>query len=193
MLISRTGLHKEPSKFPGIDRIEVHVRRQLWWNLVSLDAQVALASGLPPIIETKIYDVEPVTELSESAISSPPVEGSATIKGILRTFISGRFEFYRRMEEFLHILHNNFLSENDLDKLLEIVKTNQMDMYNRREQVSMAVQTSITDGSPASGSAEFSKFTKMVLSMMAAKPFAVMYGPVRRHGLIEKLREREPT
>ena len=32
----RLGLHKEPSKFPDIDPIEVHVRRQLshWGQLV---------------------------------------------------------------------------------------------------------------------------------------------------------------
>jgi hypothetical protein len=189
----KLGLHKEPSKFPGIDRIELHVRRQLWWSLVSLDSQIALASGLPSIIETKNFDVEVITDLSESAISSPPVEGSATIKEILRTFVSGKFEFYRRMGEFLQLLHNNFLTEKDLDQILEIVRANQRDMYSRREHVANAVQGSIIDGSPASGSAVFSKFTKMVISMMAAKPFAVMYGAIRRHGLLDKLREKEPT
>lgn len=187
------GLHKEPSKFPGIDRIEVHVRRQLWWSLVSLDTQIAMAAGLPAIIMPKLFDVEPAEELSESAISSPPVEGSATIKEILLTFISGKYAFYGRMGEFVHLLHSNFLSETDLHKLLDIVKNNQLDLYTRRDRIAIAVQGSMIDGQPASGSAVFSKFTKMVISMMAAKPFAVMYGPIRRHGLLAKLKEKEPT
>lgn len=222
---SSIGLHKEPSKFPGIDRIEVHVRRQLWWSLVSLDTQIAMAAGLPAIIIPKHFDVEPAEELSESAISSPPVEGSATIKEILRTFICGKYAFYGRMGEFVHLLHSNFLSEADLDKLLDIVKNNQvslqrsngiqnrdngsvsvvnprlicdahreqLDQYTRRDRIALAVKGSMNNGQPASGSAVFSKFTKMVISMMAAKPFAVMYGPVRRHGLLAKLKEKEPT
>ncbi|KAK5167509.1 uncharacterized protein LTR77_007208 [Saxophila tyrrhenica] len=187
------GLHEDPSKFPVIDRIETHVRRQLFWHLVSLDCQVALASGLPAIIGSKLYDVSPITELSESAITSPPVEGSETIKEIGKTFVAGKFEFYRRMSDFLHLLHNDSLNESDLDRLLETIHENQTDLYARRERVATVVQDSITDGEPASGAAIFAKLTKMCLSMFAAKPFAVMYGPVRRHGLLQKLFEKEPT
>jgi hypothetical protein len=93
----------------------------------------------------------------------------------------------------VHLLHSNHLSENDLDQLLVITKNNQLDLYTRRDRIAIAVQGSMINGQPASGSAVFSKFTKMVISMMAAKPFAVMYGPLRRHGLLAKLREKEPT
>lgn len=161
--------------------------------MASLDAQVALASGLPSIIETRYYDVAPITELSETAISSPPVQGSETIKEIGRIFVSGRFEFYRRMNDFIHLLHNDHLNENDLDKLLTIVRDNQKDCYNRREQVAMAVQNSITGGAPATGTDVFSKFAKMVICMWAAKPLAILYGPLRRHGLLERLHEKEPA
>lgn len=188
-----TGLHKEPSLFPGIDRIEVHVRRQLWWSLVSLDGQIALAAGLPALIDVKIYDVQPITDLAESAIDSPPVGGSDTIKQILRDFVAENNEFYRRMAEFVHILHNSSLDESDLDKLLDIIKDNQLDLYARRDRISSAVKDSMVNGSPASGSAVFRKFTKMVLSMIAAKPFEIMYGPIRRHGLLDRLRQKDPT
>ena len=36
-----------------------------WWTMVSLDAQVALASGLPPMVESKLYDVNPIDEADE--------------------------------------------------------------------------------------------------------------------------------
>ena len=187
------GLHKEPSKFPDMDPVDMHVRRQLWWNLVSLDAQIALASGLPCIVETSFYDVEPVGELSESAISCAPNEGARTIKEILRTFVGGKFEFYRMTGKFLHILHKNVMNEEDLDELLEVTRTIQADLYSRRERIALIMETASANGGTPEGSAVLSKFSKMVMSMIAAKPYAVMYGPVRRHGLLAKLGEKEPT
>jgi hypothetical protein len=191
--MENTGLHKEPSKFPDMDRIDTHVRRQLWWIIVSFDAQIALASGLPCIVETTFYDVESVSELSETAIAMAPTEGAATIKDMLRTFVGGRFEFYRLSGRFLRILHGNTISEQDLDELLEITRAIQGDLYSRRERIAMIMTAASNGGRALEGSAVLSKFSKMVMSMLAAKPYAVMYGPLRRHGLLGKLHEKEPT
>ena len=188
-----TGLHKEPSKFPDMDNIDIHVRRQLWWIIVSFDAQIALASGLPCIVETTFCDVEPVSELSETAIAMAPTEGATTVKDMLRTFVGGRFEFYRLSGRFLRILHSNIISEQDLDELLEITRAIQGDLYSRRERIAMIMTTASNGGKALEGSAVLSKFSKMVMSMLAAKPYAVMYGPLRRHGLLGKLYEKEPT
>ena len=176
-----------------MDPIEVHVRRQLWWSLVALDAQIALASGLPCVIETSFYDVQPVTELAESAISCAPTEGAATIKEILRTFIGGKFEFYRLTGRFMRLLNNNIINEQDLCDILEIIRTIQADLYSRRERVSLIMQTATANGGAPEGAPVLSKLTKIILSMLAAKPYAVMYGPIRRHGLLDTLREKEPT
>ena len=188
-----TGLHKEPSKFPDMDPVELHVRRQLWWNLVSLDAQIALASGLPCILETSFYDVEPIAELSESAVACVSAEGAITIKEILRAFVGGKFEFYRMTGTFLHLLHKNTMDETDPDKILEIARGIQVDMYSRRERIALVMQSASDNGGSLEASAVLSKFSKMVMSMLAAKPFSVMYGPVRRHGLLGKLLEKKPT
>jgi hypothetical protein len=187
------GLHKEPSKFPDVDPIEVHIRRQLWWIVVSFDAQIALASGLPCVIETSFYDVDPVSELSETAIAYAPTKGAKTIKDILRAFIGGRFEFYRLSGKFLRILHSNVITERDLDELLEITRAIQGDLYSRRERIAMIMTAASAGGRAPEGSPVLSKFSKMVMSMLAAKPYAVMYGPLRRHGLLGKLREKEST
>ena len=193
MLIFKTGLHKEPSKFPDIDPTDVHVRRQLWWIIVSFDAQIALASGLPCVVETSFYDVDPVTELSECAIAYAPTESAKTIKEILRAFVGGRFEFYRLSGKFLRILHGNVITERDLDELLEITRAIQGDLYSRRERITLTMTAASGDGRAPEGSAVLSKFAKMVMSMLAAKPYAVMYGPLRRHGLLDNLREKEST
>ena len=152
-----------------------------------------MAAGLPAIISSRCYDVRPVTELSDSGVPGTVNEGGSTIKDIFRTFIGGRFEFYRKVGDMIHLLHNNFLSGDDVDKLLAIAKDIQTDLYSRREQIAAAVQASINDGQPASGSAIFAKLTKMVMSMLAAKPYSVMYGRIRRHGLLPRFREKEPA
>lgn len=193
ILMMVSGLHKEPSKFPDMDPVEMHVRRQLWWSLVALDAQIALTSGLPCVIETSFYDVQPITELAECAISCGPTAGAATIKDILRTFIGGKFEFYRLTGRFLRLLHSNVMNERDLDEILEVTRIIQADLYSRRERIALIMQTATANGGAPEGAPVLSKLTKIVLSMLAAKPYAVMYGPVRRHGLLDKLREKEPT
>lgn len=205
LLTNKKGLHKEPSKFPDISPVDVHVRRQLWWNLVSLDAQVAFASGLPPIINNRFYDVQPISELSESAINSAYGDSGTQNNGskqILRAFLGGKFEFYRNAGDFLHSMHNNLLCEKALDELLQITRRIQQELHSRREQITSILQASRAEidlrqvgGDRLSGVETMSvqaQFTKMVLSMLAAKPYAVMYGPVRRHELLGKLREKEP-
>nr|POE87925.1 putative transcriptional regulatory protein [Quercus suber] len=64
------GLHKDPSHFPGIPPIEAEVRRRVWWTLVYTDTQVAVASGLPPVIELSSWDVREVSELKEEYIGT---------------------------------------------------------------------------------------------------------------------------
>lgn len=59
------GLHSDPSHFPRLDPIEAEVRRRLWWHIVHFDVNVAIASGLPPIIDTGSWDVQGTTEVKE--------------------------------------------------------------------------------------------------------------------------------
>ena len=120
----------------------------------------------------------------------------------MRLFVGGKFEFYRTASDFLHKLHNNFLNERDLNELLDITAKIQNDLYSRRDHITSilnAFKGEPTLGDVGGGSSSatveactLGHFTKMVLCMLAAKPFAVMFGPVRRHGLVEKLREKVP-
>jgi hypothetical protein len=64
------GLHKDPSHFPSIDPIEAEVRRRVWWQIVHIDVTLAIASGLPPIIETS-WDVQQLSELKDELIGTP--------------------------------------------------------------------------------------------------------------------------
>ncbi|KAK4554558.1 hypothetical protein LTR86_008413 [Recurvomyces mirabilis] len=59
------GLHKDPSHFSGMNPIECEVRRRVWWQLVHIDVLVAIASGLPPMVDLKTWDVKDISELKE--------------------------------------------------------------------------------------------------------------------------------
>lgn len=137
--------------------------------------------------------MEPVSEPSENAIAMALAEGASIIKDMLRTFVGGRFEFYRLSGRFLRILYTSVIMEKDLDELLEIIRAIQGDLYSRRERIALIMTAATGSGKALEGSAVLSKFSKMLISMLAAKPYAVMYGPLRRHSLLEKLQGEEPT
>ena len=59
------GLHKDPSHFSGMSPIECEIRRRVWWQLVHIDVLVAIASGLPPMVDLKAWDVQDISELKE--------------------------------------------------------------------------------------------------------------------------------
>nr|POE82444.1 transcription factor lepe [Quercus suber] len=64
------GLHRDPSQFPAISAIEAEVRRRVWWTLVYVDTQVAIASGLPPVVELSSWNVREVSELKDEYIGT---------------------------------------------------------------------------------------------------------------------------
>lgn len=169
---------------------------------MSIDAQVAFASGLPPIIDCRLYNVLPVSELSAAAIREDFESHGNANKSILGIFIGGRFAFYKRGNEILHLLHSSLLSEADLDRILEITHTVKADMDSRREQIllieKMTVPPETCDGTDVDAlrhtesNAALAQFAKMLFALWAAKPYSVMYGPMRRHGLLPALRKKEP-
>ena len=67
------GLNKDASHFPNIDLVTSETRRRLWWYLFYCDVSVALASGLPPLIENTSWDVHPISELRDECIGTESV------------------------------------------------------------------------------------------------------------------------
>lgn len=65
------GLHRDPSNFSSIQPIMAEVRRRVWWFLLHIDVTVALAAGLPPMIDLATSDVRPVSEVKEELIGTP--------------------------------------------------------------------------------------------------------------------------
>lgn len=47
------GLHKDPKHFAQLSEVEGEVRRRVWWQLVHIDVCLAVAVGLPPLIDVQ--------------------------------------------------------------------------------------------------------------------------------------------
>lgn len=58
------GLHRDPEHF-NMSPIDVEVRRRCWWHLVHIDVLVAIASGLPPMVDLRSLEVQGISELKE--------------------------------------------------------------------------------------------------------------------------------
>ena len=75
------GLHRDPSHFPEVPPITAEVRRRIWWQLVHIDVLVAIASGLPPMVELGSWDVQGISELKEDFIGTPiGIQYEATVR-----------------------------------------------------------------------------------------------------------------
>lgn len=202
MKLTTTGVHKDPSKFSQLSAVESCVRRQLWWALVSLDVQIAYSSGLPPMINFEYSDVLQNTELSEAiAPGASQADASCTdpvgaARNILHCFSAAKHDFYRRSRDLLHGLHSDNLGEADLDNLIAITRSIQEMLESQRAQIeAVAIMDPGDPIFPESTGLTldtFAQFAKLVLSMLAAKPFSVMYGPLRESGLLHALRARVP-
>lgn len=66
------GLHRDGSLF-GLCEIECEVRRRVWWHILYLDVQGAIATGLPPLGGSgdDLYDTKMVSELKDEYIGLP--------------------------------------------------------------------------------------------------------------------------
>jgi hypothetical protein len=169
---------------------------QRWWTTVALDAQIALASGLPPMIESKFYNVSFVDEGDDNDFSFN------LNKTILDIFVGGHYKFYRHASDFLRIINSHRVTKGNVDVVLAIVHLIGKDMARRTDHIT---QRACMLREPSGGGSQpqeelhqaqwnpvFASFAVSVLSMLASKPYAFMYGPLQRHNLLPYLREREP-
>ncbi|KAF8860231.1 hypothetical protein BDZ45DRAFT_724757 [Acephala macrosclerotiorum] len=195
------SIHKDPSEFPELSPIDIQVRRQLWWNLVAIDAQVALAAGLPPIIDCTNCDVQMFNEMPEDMSNNSIYDDRKSVMGIL---VAGKVGFYRRASRILHIIHSSHFSREDLDSVLEITHENAADLASRQQHIS-EIETTLSSPMSASSSSiddaerlresqsnpTLARFAKAVLSLYTVKPYAIMQGPVRRQHLDSYLLEKD--
>ena len=177
-----------------------------WWTLVALDAQIALASGLPPMIESKLYHVEQPDGRDEGDVAAGQLPAATqqpnTVLGI---FVCGRYTFYHHISDFLRIVNGCRVTIADVDNILKISHEIKRDMDMRRNQIMQLAQPAYLSQESWAGlpmtseelhgiqsSPLLASLATSVLCMLTAKPYAIMYGPLRQHGLLPYLKEKEP-
>lgn len=72
------GLQHDPLHFPAMNTIEAEERRRTWLHLVHIDVALAIAAGLPSLINHS-SDVRPISELKDSLIGTPQGEEYTTM------------------------------------------------------------------------------------------------------------------
>jgi hypothetical protein len=158
------------------------------------------------MIESKLYRIEQPDECDEVDIAtcqpSAPIERPKTVLGV---FVGGRYTFYHQTSELLRIINSHRVTEANVDDVLKITQEIRHDMERRKNQIAQLAQIANFSqeswiGQPMSpeelrqiqSSPVLASLANSVLSMLAAKPYAIMYGPLRQHGMLSYLKEREP-
>ena len=65
------GLHRDPAYFEDINPITAEVRRRVWWHIFYIDVLIAIAAGLPPIIDRTSWDVQKLSEVRDELLGTP--------------------------------------------------------------------------------------------------------------------------
>lgn len=154
------------------------------------------------MIESKLYQVEQPKELDELCSQPPqPDNMSEVSRTVLGVFVGGRYTFYHHMSDLLRIVNGYHVTESDVDELLRIASIIKRELESRKEEIlSIAWQPQEARvGQPITSdeiqgiqlSPQLASFANKVLTMLAAKPFAIMYGPLKQHGLLSYLKSKE--
>ena len=186
------GLHRDPTTFPEVSLIDGQIRRQIWFSTVAVDAQIAFASGLPPLIENKLYNIAAISESCRLDLQDN-FEPAAREDSVVGIFVAGKNSFYCHASEFMHILHSNRITQEQLRDVLIIIESIQTEMGARIRRI-REVDNAITSASTPiaaerhpESDPRLVRFANIVLTMLAAKPFAIMYGPLRKHRLLDSV------
>lgn len=158
------------------------------------------------MIESKLYHIEQPDEYDElETAKDQPSVLTQRPKTILGIFVGGRYTFYHHMSELLRIINNYRVTKANVDDILKVSQEICHDMNKRRNQIAQLSQTVQHTQEPWPGqpmtpeemrqvqsSPVLASLAASVLSMLAVRPYAIMYGPLRQHGLLSYLKEKEP-
>jgi hypothetical protein len=155
------------------------------------------------MIDSHLYNVKPL-EYPQSVIPEQASKDGRRldVSDAVRVFVGGRYSFYRQMSGFLRILNDQKVEQADADNILKMTHEIREDLRRRKEHIFLTIKNLREQSFPIPQDGgqslvpemheSFLEFAVSVLSMLAAKPFAIMYGPLKRHGLLTYLKEKEP-
>ena len=157
------------------------------------------------MIENRLYHVKKPDEHDEPDVAR---NQTATTPGspptVMGMFVGGRYAFYHHVGDFLRIINSHHLTKSDVDKILRLTGMIRLELDKRVSQIvqgAYPTEMEIVVGDLPVTSEELrgmqsnptlASFAVSVLSMLTAKPYAIMYGPLRHQGLLPYLKEKDP-
>ncbi|CCX15257.1 Similar to Uncharacterized transcriptional regulatory protein C139.03; acc. no. Q9UTN0 [Pyronema omphalodes CBS 100304] len=178
------GLHRDGSVF-GLSPVESEVRRRIWWHILHLDIQGAIATGLPPLggSSEEQFDTRMPSELRDELIGvdSPedlPTSGSRYSPTMVLAV--GRYETTALLRKIVvRLLGIKPPTKEDMTEMGSMILGLKSKLEQKiariptREEVYMSA---VSAGEQSEGDA-FNKWARVMLSMMSDRAYVVLYQP----------------
>ena len=183
------GLHRDGSLF-GLGEIECEVRRRVWWHIMHLDIQGAIATGLPPLggSSEDQFDTQMPSELRDEFIGSlaPPSASQTSPAMILAV---GRHETTVLLRKIIvRLLGIRPPKKEDVAEMGGMIAALKVKLDERIARIparGLPEMGFIPHDDPAAATTAagggregiFNVWARIVLSMMADRSYGVLYQP----------------
>ena len=183
------GLHRDPSHFKEIMPAEAEERRLVWWHLIHIDTIIAVAAGLPPLIDLRSWDVHEISEMPLESITDPPAP-TGTRVGLINPspamlFVKAKLKFsFAIRRNFGRLQSGDALSETE-QLMLHRDFVDLGDYLNSAITLIHGMQNEIDQDQQVRNADEdttvLSKWTRLLLSTFIDQRYSVLSYPLLRH------------
>ena len=179
------GLHRDGSLF-GLGEVECEVRRRVWWHIMHLDIQGAIATGLPPLggSSEDQFDTKMVSELCDEFVGcEPPDSSDATRNSPAMILAVGRYETVQLLRKIIvRLLGIKPPRKADITEMGQMIHGLKGRLEERIARIPARglpemgfIPHEEVDGVEREGI--FNSWARIMLSMMSDRAYGVLYQP----------------
>lgn len=166
------GLHREGALY-GLSGVEAEVRRRVWWHILYLDVQGAIATGLSPLggRAEELFDTAMVSDLRDEFLGADPSNPTETASPII--LAQGRYENTILLRKIICRLFGiRPAKKKDLMELSEMIEQHKRSLDEKIARIPVLAR-----GGKNDEAAVFNEWARSMLSMLADRAYAVLYLP----------------
>jgi hypothetical protein len=189
-LAQQMGLHRDGSIF-GLGEVECEVRRRIWWHIMHLDIQGAIATGLPPLggSSEDQFDTKMVSELRDENIGCESSDSPAFDKNRISPAMIlavGKYETAMLLRKIIvRLLGIKPPKKSDVAEMGQMI-------YGLKSKLEERIARIPARGLPEMGfipheevngverEGIFNSWARIMLSMMSDRAYGVLYQPFLR-------------
>jgi len=179
------GLHRDGSLF-GLGEVECEIRRRVWWHIMHLDIQGAIASGLPPLggSSEDQFDTKMVSELSDEFVGCEPSDScDANQNSPAMILAVGRYETAQLLRKIIvRLLGIKPPRKADIAEMGQMILGLKGRLEERIARIPARglpemgfIPHEEVDGAEREGI--FNSWARIMLSMMSDRAYGVLYQP----------------